>query len=333
MYARFFRWAADRLDENGIVAFITNRSFIETRTFDGFRKVIADEFNEIRVLDLGADVRANPKLSGTRHNVFGIQTGVAISFMVRRAKQKGCRIFYARRPECESAEEKLAFLNTTRPQDIAFEEIRPDNKHNWIKQANNDFNLFLPLVTKEAKAANRASQERAIFKLYSLGIVTNRDDWAYDDDRSVIARKIKFFCDAYEAEGRRWRKAGRPDATGDFVNRSIKWTSELETHMKRGTTLSFDASCIVESLYRPFVRRWTYFAPVITHRLYQNFTFFPRQGSENVGLSFAVEERSDFGVIATDRLPNKDMFIPSAAQVVCRWRYPNNAQREENITD
>jgi predicted helicase len=333
MYARFFRWANDRLDENGIVAFVTNRSFIETRTFDGFRKVIADEFNEIRVLDLGGDVRANPKLSGTRHNVFGIQTGVAISFMVRRTKQKGCRIFYARRPEFETAEAKLAFLSTTGPQDIAFEEIRPDNKHNWIKQANNDFNLFLPLVTKEAKAANRASQERAIFKLYSLGIVTNRDDWAYDDDRSGIAKKIKFFCDAYEAEGRRWRKAGRPDATGDFVNRSIKWTSELETHMKRGTTLSFDASCIVESLYRPFVRRWTYFAPVITHRPYQNFTFFPSQGSENVGFSFAVEERTDFGVIATDKLPNKDMFIPSAAQVVCRWRYTDNGQQEENITD
>ena len=75
MYARFFRWASDRLDENGILAFITNRSFIDSRTFDGFRKVVADEFNEIWVVDLGGDVRANPKLSGTKHNVFGIQTG------------------------------------------------------------------------------------------------------------------------------------------------------------------------------------------------------------------------------------------------------------------
>ena len=112
MYARFFRWASDRLDENGILAFISNRSFIESRTFDGFRDCAASEFNEIRIVDLGGDVRANPKLSGTTHNVFGIQTGVAISFMVKRAKQKGCRIFYARRPEMETAEEKLAFLNS-----------------------------------------------------------------------------------------------------------------------------------------------------------------------------------------------------------------------------
>jgi predicted helicase len=94
MYARFFRWASDRLEQNGILAFISNRSFIDSRTFDGFRKVVSDEFNEILVLDLGGDVRMNPKLSGTKHNVFGIQTGVAISFMVKREMSKGCQIFY-----------------------------------------------------------------------------------------------------------------------------------------------------------------------------------------------------------------------------------------------
>ncbi|MBK5198644.1 MAG: Eco57I restriction-modification methylase domain-containing protein [Methyloceanibacter sp.] len=90
MYARFFRWASDRVDENGIVAFVTNRSFIESRTFDGFRKTVAGDFNDIYVIDLGGDdVRADPRLSGTKHNVFGIQTGVAISFMVKRAKAVG----------------------------------------------------------------------------------------------------------------------------------------------------------------------------------------------------------------------------------------------------
>ncbi|HEY3520478.1 MAG TPA: type ISP restriction/modification enzyme, partial [Rhodanobacteraceae bacterium] len=53
----------------------------------------------------------------------------------------------------------------------------------------------------------------------------------------------------------------------------------------------------------------------------------------NVGFSFAVEERSDFGVIATAKLPNKDMFIPSAAQFVCLWRYDENGNRIDNITD
>jgi predicted helicase len=132
MYARFFRWASDRLSDNGVLAFITNRSFIDSRTFDGFRKMIEREFNEIHVVDLGGDVRSNSKLSGTKHNVFGIQTGVAISFLVRRHKAKGCRIFYSRRPEFETADDKLQFLDSHRLQDVEREEISPDAKHNWL---------------------------------------------------------------------------------------------------------------------------------------------------------------------------------------------------------
>ena len=87
MYKRFLRWASDRLDDNGIIAFVTNRAYLDSRQDDGFRKVAADEFTDIYVLDLGSDVRRNPKISGTTHNVFGIQTGVAIGFFVRGCRQ------------------------------------------------------------------------------------------------------------------------------------------------------------------------------------------------------------------------------------------------------
>jgi predicted helicase len=92
MYARFFRWASDRIEEDGIVALITNRSFLDARNFDGFRKLVAQEFSDIHVVDLGGDVRTNPKLSGTMHNVFGIQTGIAISFFVKNRHEKSKNI-------------------------------------------------------------------------------------------------------------------------------------------------------------------------------------------------------------------------------------------------
>ena len=77
MYKRFIRWASDRLADDGIIGFVTNRAYLDARQDDGFRKIAADEFTDIYVLDLGSDVRRNPKISGTTHNVFGIQTGVA----------------------------------------------------------------------------------------------------------------------------------------------------------------------------------------------------------------------------------------------------------------
>lgn len=88
MYARFFRWATDRIGDKGLIAFVTNRSFIDSRTFDGFRKCLAEDFDYIYIVDTKSDVRANPKIAGTTHNVFGIQTGVAIMFLVKTGKKE-----------------------------------------------------------------------------------------------------------------------------------------------------------------------------------------------------------------------------------------------------
>ena len=71
-----------------MVAFVTNNSFLEAVAFDGMRKHLADDFDAIYILDLGGNVRKNPKLSGTTHNVFGIQVGVSINFLSRRTARK-----------------------------------------------------------------------------------------------------------------------------------------------------------------------------------------------------------------------------------------------------
>ena len=201
MYARFFRWASDRVDQDGVVAFITNRSFIDSRTFDGFRDVIAREFNEVRIVDLGGDVRENPKLSGTKHNVFGIQTGVAISFLVKRHQAAGCRIFYSRRPELETADEKLSFLANTKLEDAGLEEIRPDRNGHWINLTQNDWDDLVPLATRAAKLSKKPSQEKAIFKMYSFGVVTNRDDWVYGETEHEVTAKVRTLINTYNHNG------------------------------------------------------------------------------------------------------------------------------------
>ena len=84
MYTRFYRWASDRLGKNGLVAFITNRSFIDGKTFDGFRKTISQEFDHVYIVDLGGDIRSGD----TTGNVFDIKTGVAIMFLVKLQKNE-----------------------------------------------------------------------------------------------------------------------------------------------------------------------------------------------------------------------------------------------------
>src|SRR5690606_31640959 len=97
-------------------------------------------------------------LSGTTHNVFGIQTGVAISFLVKKRGSKGARIFYTRRPEMETAEEKLAWLSKSRLRTLRKEEIRPDAKGYWLNLSANDFDELLPMASKAARAGNRGEK-------------------------------------------------------------------------------------------------------------------------------------------------------------------------------
>ena len=83
-YVKAIRWASDRIKEEGIIAFVTNNSFIEQIAFDGMRQELEKHFDQIYVFDLGGNVRKNPKLSGTTHNVFGIQVGVSVNILVKK---------------------------------------------------------------------------------------------------------------------------------------------------------------------------------------------------------------------------------------------------------
>lgn len=87
-YIKAIRWASDRIGEDGIVAFVTNNSFIDQIAFDGVRNNLAQDFDAVYTIDLGGNVRKNPKLSGTTHNVFGIQVGVSIDIFVRKHKNE-----------------------------------------------------------------------------------------------------------------------------------------------------------------------------------------------------------------------------------------------------
>ncbi|MDA8128658.1 MAG: N-6 DNA methylase [Betaproteobacteria bacterium] len=330
MYSRFFRWAADRLDENGVLAFITNRSFIDSRTFDGFRAIAAKEFNEIRVVDLGGDVRANPKLSGTTHNVFGIQTGVAISFMVKRAKQTGCRIFYARRPEMETAEEKLTFLHNARICDMAFEEVVPDAKHNWINLTNNDFESLIPLASKETKAAKTAAKERAIFKAFSLGVVTNRDEWVYDERDPLLAAKVRFLIHEYNADIDRLEKDAS-SAPGE----AIKWTRAVKADLQKRVRYEFDETAVITACYRPYVKRRLYFHPKLNEMQYQLPTIFGRGHDRNrcIVLTDATAQKP-WMTCAVDQVPDLH-FVGAAAGTVCLpiERLSSEGGLLDNITD
>ena len=90
------------------------------------------------------------------------------------------KIFYARVDEFWRKEEKYAYLDEKQHRgNVAWQEIQPDTKHNWLTEGMHDeFESFLPMGTKEGKAS--ADGAGVIFGTYSLGVITNRDSVVYD---------------------------------------------------------------------------------------------------------------------------------------------------------
>jgi predicted helicase len=320
MYARFFRWASDRLDANGVLAFVTNRSFLDSRTFDGFRKTVASEFAEVRVLDLGGDVRANPKLSGTRHNVFGIQTGVAISFFVKKAgKRDRGRFFYARRPERETAEEKLAFLSQSRLATLDCEEVRPDAKANWLNLTHNDFDSLMPIADKEARSIAAERAVRAMCRTFSLGASTNRDEWLMDFAPKALLAKIAFLGTHYESR----LGVGEVDET-------IKWSETLLRRNRARQHEPIELAQLTKTLYRPYVVLDYYNSPLYVDRPGRASRLFLQP---NRAVCFMAGDRQPFSVIAAGALPNLNMFSADACQCVPEWEVAPDGGRIHNITD
>ena len=306
MYKRFIRWASDRLADDGVVAFITNRAYLEARQDDGFRKVAAGEFTDIYVMDLGSDVRRNPKISGTTHNVFGIQTGVAVAFFVRETSRLGeCKIHYASREDAEVAKDKLAYLGKTDLDGVPFEILTPDAKNNWLNQSESNFETLLPLANRETKLAKRVEDERAVFGLYSLGVITARDEWAYDFRQSDLGKKVRGFISEYEQNRKTFGGKEVEDAELGTV---IKWTRDLKRQLRSNSQNKYNSSHVSQSLFRPFVKKYLYFDQPLNEMQYQIPQVFPTgdEAGNKVICFSGIASSKPFSVLATNEVYGHD---------------------------
>ncbi len=334
MYKRFIRWASDRLDDDGVIAFVTNRAYIDTRQDDGFRKIAASEFSDIYILDLSSDVRRNPKISGTTHNVFGIQTGVAIGFFVReKAKLGECGIYYAKREDAEIAEEKLRYLDSTRLDEIDFNKVTPDKRHSWLNQSDSDFERLLPLADLGTMRAKSADLEAAVFKVYSNGVKTHRDNWVYDFDKDNLASKVKFFARTYE--DRRGQLSGFRFKTAQ-LGTDIKWDGDLRKYLRRNTPIQYAKQHTVETLYRPFTKKYLYFQRELNTRQYQMPRIFPSgRPGQNIIICIKGPSADRFVALASDKVVDVKYAETGNGPTFCipLYHYTKDGERVSNITD
>ncbi|MBU6230778.1 MAG: DNA methyltransferase, partial [Cyanobacteria bacterium REEB459] len=230
------------------------------------------------------------------------------------------KIFYFTLQDEQTREEKLAWFEQTRFEQIPFDHITPDQKANWINLTDNDFESFLPLIDKEVKAGR--SQE-AVFQLFSAGVKTQRDEWVYDFSKEALIERMKYFVEVYQ------------ERLENGVKREldIKWDRELEKYLSRKISKKYDSNCVMPSSWRPFIKKFFYFDKYFNGMTYQMPTIFPTSGVDNSAIFCTdVGTQSPFMVTATNCVPDLHL-VGTAAQCLPLYRYDENGNRIDNITD
>ena len=343
-YVKAFSWASKRIGKEGVVAFVTNNGFLDGTAFDGMRKHLAADFDAIYILDLSGNVRKNPKLSGTTHNVFGIQVGVRINFFVKRnttkTSLKTAEIFYARVDEFWRKEEKYRYLDSKQHyQNISWQQITPDSRYTWLTEGlRPEFDTFLPIGNKAAKASDTNKVE-TLFKTYSVGVVTARDAWVYNFTRNALKENLTQMMEYYNGQVFQWeRRSNRDINVNDFIDTDdtrIKWTRSLKSKLKTGTMAEFSTENVRASLYRPFTKSHLYFHRMMNECVYVFPSIFPTPDAETENQVICVSSprtNTSFHALMINVIP--DFHLTGDSQCFPFYTYnEDGTNRQENITD
>ena len=338
-YVKAILWASKRIGEEGVVAFVTNNGFLDSIAFDGMRKHLAQDFDAIYILDLGGNARKGLKVSNA--NVFGIRVGVSINLLVKNKQNSSERtqIFYHCTDNSWNKKQKFDFLTEYKHTgNITWQTRQPDVRHTWLTEGlHAEFDTFIPIGTKEAKASKRAAAN-VIFKTYSSGVKTNRDAWAYNFDQNTLTVNIQQMSDTYNAEVDRWkRQENKTTNIDNFVvydEKKISWSRDLKVKLKRGVVAEYAGHKMRTSFYRPFTPSNLYFDRTISDVVYLFPSIFPSPETEKENRVIWLKVGKEWPMFAL--LTNKisDILPQGGSQCFPFYTYnEDGTNRQENITN
>ena len=326
-YKLAIRWASDRIGEQGVIAFVTNGSFIDGNADAGLRACLADEFSYLYVFNL----RGNQRTQGERSRqeggkIFGSgsRTPVAVMVLVRAPKHQGeCRIRYHDIGDYLSREEKLQLIGEygSMAGIPDWQDIQPDTHHDWLEQRDPAYQAFMPLGSKEAKS-QKFLEPSVAARLYSRGVATGGDAWLYASDRTLLAHRVQDMI-AFHEDRRRQVNAGHINveaATRNDAPNRFKWHGDLRDRFRRNQKLEFQPDLLRIAMYRPFMKQMVYFDPTLIQRRYQLPTMFPTPSTPNQVIGVTGKgETTKFSTLITNVIP--DLHLIAGGQWFSRWRY------------
>lgn len=313
-YIRAIRWASDRVKDSGVIAFVSNGSFIDGNAADGLRKCLVDEFSKLYVYNL----RGNQRTSGEQSRreggkIFGSgsRTPVAICVLVKDPSHTGEAVLHYRDiGDYLSREEKLDII--AREGSIAhteWEVIVPNEAADWINQRDENYDTYQPIGDRDTKGKPNTP---GIFQLYSRGLATSRDAWVYNFSARAVEENVRRMIGVYNSQ----IDVEQPNMDPT----KIAWGDGLKSLLRRKVQIGYSAVAKRLSVYRPFCKQYVYFDAPLNERQYQLPRLFPTPTHENIAFGFTGRGATkEFSVLMVDTLP--DLESISKAQWMSLYTY------------
>ncbi|PDW99774.1 restriction endonuclease [Helicobacter pylori] len=316
------RMASDLLKDKGVIGFVVNGGFIDSKSADGFRKCVAQEFSRLYVLNLRGNQRTSGEVSkkeGGKIFDSGSRATVAIVFFVKDSSVTNNTIHYYEVEDYLKREAKLNRLaNFTNLDAIKFETITPNNKGDWINQRNDDFEKLIPLKRDKKR------QNPSVFDINSGGVASGRDPWVYNFSQKTLMHSVQKCIDTYNADLKRFnthfREAFKQRTKGvkkaelykhlsdreiTTDKTKIAWTRSLKKGFIKNENLPESGMERVRlALYRPFNKQWLYWDKTWNEEQYQLPKIFPDKDDQNVVINTGVGNGKNFSALVSGAIPD-----------------------------
>ncbi|MFM6021924.1 MAG: type ISP restriction/modification enzyme, partial [Dolichospermum sp.] len=310
-YIRGFRWATDRIKDQGIVCFVSNSSFIDKGFADGLRKCLVDEFTSIYCFNLRGDGRTSGEQCRKEgHPLFAALGGkggslvpIAIILLIKNSNKKSeNKVNYYDIGDYLTRKEKLDIIKKFGDiSNIKWQEITPNENYDWINQRNDIFESFISLGDKKDKTA------KTIFDIYSPGIVTNRDAWCYNFSAQSLEDNMSRMIDFYNQQVEEFKVLKEKKNIDTFINtdpKKISWSRGLKQKLEKGNNYKLE-NCLKISCYRPYTKEYLYFSNNFIEVIGKSRIFFPNEKSKNLVICVVGSgAQKDFSALITDVIPN-----------------------------
>jgi predicted helicase len=309
-YIRAFRWASDRIKDNGIISFVTNGSFIDSSSADGFRASLVDEFNKLYIFNL----RGNANSAGEfrkkeKGNVFGegTKTPIVISILIKnpQSKKRG-EIYYHDIGDYLSEKKKLKIISTLASvENITWKRIKTNTDNDWIKKRKTNSDNTIPVIDDNIK------NNFKFFNISSLCLSTARDNWVYNFSKKELVNNVKNLITFYEKQLKEFNAAqiktsktkkiiNKMELIEDFITldkSKISWSAGLKNIFKRGVFLKYDGKNITETTYRPYCKQLAYYSRDLNERVYQLPKIIPNNTISNFGICYGISANKTFSSV------------------------------------